>query len=64
MCVFCMVCLLAHVRVMCAMWGTLAPACVQVNYILDEIIQGGMVVETCIPDIVAAINEGNALAAK
>jgi hypothetical protein len=36
----------------------------QVNYILDEIIQGGMVVETSIPDIVAAINEGNLLAAK
>ncbi len=37
--------------------------CSQVRYILDEIVQGGMVVETSIPDILLAVNECNALAA-
>ncbi len=34
----------------------------QIHYILDEIIQGGMVLETSIPDVLAAVNEANALA--
>jgi hypothetical protein len=35
----------------------------QVHYILDEIVQGGMVVETSLPDIHSAMTEGNVLAA-
>jgi hypothetical protein len=34
----------------------------QIHYILDEIIQGGMVLETSIPDVLAAVNEANAMA--
>ena len=33
------------------------------QYILDEVIQGGMVVETSVPDIMMAITEANALVA-